>query len=135
MRREAFVQKIEEYNALLGERGKAAATRNQNEPWRQFLNLVMARFPVDVQRDHATQLNDHEGAYRLASELGSRYSIADGILENVGATRLVQNDVRPALRAVQTFGFHLAVLDIRQNSTFHDNAVAQLLVGCGGRRR
>jgi phosphoenolpyruvate carboxylase len=127
----ALLQKIEEYTVLLGERGKAAVGRNQNEPWRQFLNLVMARFPVDVQRDHATQLNDYEGAYCLASELEADIRLLMESLENVGATRLVKNDVFPALRAVQTFGFHLAVLDIRQNSTFHDNAVAQLLVGCG----
>jgi phosphoenolpyruvate carboxylase len=32
---------------------------------------------------------------------------------------------------VQTFGFHLASLDIRQNSRFHDLAVAQLLAAAG----
>ncbi len=127
----ALLDKIEEYTQILGERGKIAAGRNQNEPWRQFLNLVMARFPVDVQRDHATQLNDHEGAYRLASELEADIRLLMSSLEEVGAMRLVENDVQQALRAVQTFGFHLAVLDIRQNSTFHDNAVAQLLASSG----
>lgn len=127
----ALTDKIEEYTVLLGERGKEAAGRNQNEPWRQFLNLVLARFPVDVQRDHATQLNDHEGAYRLASELEVDIRLLMASLEEVGAMRLVENDVQKALRAVQTFGFHLAVLDIRQNSAFHDNAVAQLLVSAG----
>ncbi|MFY7998665.1 MAG: phosphoenolpyruvate carboxylase [Candidatus Kapaibacteriota bacterium] len=127
----ALTDKIAEYTELLGERGQAAAGRNQNEPWRQFLNLVMARFPVDVQRDHATQLNDHEGAYRFASELEADIRLLMSSLEEVGAMRLVENDVQRALRAVQTFGFHLAVLDIRQNSTFHDNAVAQLLTSAG----
>jgi phosphoenolpyruvate carboxylase len=32
---------------------------------------------------------------------------------------------------VQTFGFHLAALDIRQNSQFHEQAVAQLMSAAG----
>ena len=36
------------------------------------------------------------------------------------------------IRSAETFGFHLAVLDIRQNSRFHDLAVAQLLAAAGG---
>ena len=35
------------------------------------------------------------------------------------------------LRAVETFGFHLAQLDIRQNSAYHDEAMAQLLTASG----
>ena len=39
--------------------------------------------------------------------------------------------VGPVIRTVQTFGFHLASLDIRQNSRFHDLAIAQLLAAAG----
>src|SRR5947207_1116124 len=35
------------------------------------------------------------------------------------------------MRLVQTFGFHLASLDVRQNSRFHDLAVEQLLAAAG----
>jgi phosphoenolpyruvate carboxylase len=128
---EALVKRIAEYVELLGERGKAAAGRNQNEELRQFLNLVMARMPVDVQRDHATQLNDHSGAYRFASELEADIHLLMDALTSIGAERLVKQEAHKALRAVQTFGFHLATLDIRQNSSFHDNAVAQLLTSAG----
>ena len=34
-------------------------------------------------------------------------------------------------RIVRTFGFHLAVLDVRQNSNFHDLAISQLLAVAG----
>ncbi|TAE32390.1 MAG: phosphoenolpyruvate carboxylase [Candidatus Kapaibacterium sp.] len=128
---ETLRAKIAEYTELLGERGKAAAARNQNEDIRQFLNLIMARLPVDVQREHATQLNDHTGAYRYASELEADILLLMDALESIGAKRLVEHEVSKTLRAVKTFGFHLAVLDIRQNSAFHDNAVAQLLKSAG----
>ena len=49
----------------------------------------------------------------------------------VGAWRLAEDAVAPVIRAVQTFGFHLASLDIRQNSRFHDLAVAQLQAAAG----
>ena len=39
--------------------------------------------------------------------------------------------VEPVIRAAQAFGFHLAKLDIRQNSRFHDLAVGQLLAAAG----
>ena len=40
----------------------------------------------------------------------------------------------PVIRAVQTFGFHLASLDVRQNSRFHDLAIAQLQAAAGFER-
>ena len=44
---------------------------------------------------------------------------------------MVSQEVDPVIRLVQTFGFHLAVLDIRQNSSFHDQAIEQLLETAG----
>ncbi len=40
-------------------------------------------------------------------------------------------DALPVLRAVDAFGFHLAALDIRQNSRFHDKALGQLMTLAG----
>jgi phosphoenolpyruvate carboxylase len=39
--------------------------------------------------------------------------------------------VGPVIRTVQTFGFHLASLDIRENSRIHELAVAQLMTAAG----
>lgn len=52
-------------------------------------------------------------------------------LIRAGVGRLAQVDVLPVGEIVRTFGFHLAALDIRQNSHFHDLAVAQLLTAAG----
>jgi phosphoenolpyruvate carboxylase len=49
----------------------------------------------------------------------------------VGAWRVAEDAVAPVIRVVQTFGFHLASLDVRENSRFHDLAVAQLLAAAG----
>lgn len=126
-----LMERIDEYIELLGERGQTAVERNPEEPWRQLLNLMVTRLPVDVMRDHATQLNDREGSYRDAWELYKDLEILSHSLENIGAGKLVELEVQKAVRSVQSFGFHLAVLDVRQNSAFHDNAIAQLLVMAG----
>ena len=39
-----------------------------------------------------------------------------------------------AIRQIEVFGFHLAVLDIRQNSARHDEAIEELQVKSGGGR-
>ena len=39
---------------------------------------------------------------------------------------MTRSGVLPVIRLVDVFGFHGAVLNIRQNSAFHDRALAQL---------
>jgi len=53
------------------------------------------------------------------------------VLSEAQATRLVRSDVAPVRRSVEVFGFHLAQLDVRQNSVFHARALSQLLAKAG----
>jgi len=69
--------------------------------------------------------------YRHPRELIADLERLRTALVEVGAGRLARHDVDPVIRAVATFGFHLAALDIRQNSAFHDRALAQLLERAG----
>lgn len=101
----------------LGEAGAAAVARNPDEPWRQYINLLLARLPDD----------DAADPYRDAAELVDDLERLKATLIAIGALRLAEHDVVPVIRVVQAFGFHLAALDIRQNSGFHDRAVAQLM--------
>jgi phosphoenolpyruvate carboxylase len=108
----------------LGEAGATALARNPDEPWRQAVNLMTAGLPpVTGPATGAT----YERASALADDLAR---LADA-LDAIGAGRLVQSDVWPVLRHVRTFGFHLAALDLRQNSAFHDRGLAALLGKAG----
>jgi phosphoenolpyruvate carboxylase len=100
--------------------------RNPDEPWRQFVNLMLARLPID---DDSLVSSDH--TYTTADALQSDLTLLREHLVDVNAERIATQDVDPVLRTVQTFGFHLAALDIRQNSQFHDQAVAQLMSAAG----
>ena len=69
--------------------------------------------------------------YSRPEELTADLQCLHESLIEVGARRIAARDVRPVIRAVETFGFHLAVLDIRQNSRFHDKALGQLMTVAG----
>lgn len=115
---------LHHYADLLGDAGQQALDRNPHEPWRQMVNLMLARLPE-------TAGVPAPGHYTRAAELIADLRLIDESLVAVGATRLARSDVRPLIRSVRVFGFHLAVLDIRQNSAFHDRALAQLLTAAG----
>jgi len=121
----------EKLQAALGERARAVLSTNAAEPWRQYVELLIERVPIEITPYQATQLRPGVGSYEYAAELAADLTtLRDGLIE-VGARRLADSDVRPVLRAVQVFGFHLAQLDVRQNSVFHAKALSQLMSAAG----
>ena len=94
-----------------------ALARNSGEPWRQLVNLMLAR------------LGDAERA--SPQELLADLSLLEHSLQQAGARHVAEIDVRPAAALVRSFGFHLAALDVRQNSAYHDRAIGGLLEAAG----
>jgi phosphoenolpyruvate carboxylase len=121
----AFQAAILARAADLGAAGEAALERNRQEPWRQWCGLCLARLPA--LGGAAAVAPAYAGPGRLLADL----AVLREALEQVGAHRLVRLELAPVERAVEVFGFHLAVLDIRQNSAVHDAALAELLVAAG----
>ncbi|WP_240655344.1 phosphoenolpyruvate carboxylase [Flammeovirga pectinis] len=124
---EALKARIKSMAEELGERGQDALDRNVGEAFRQFVNLCLAKLPVEVKREHAVELQESEFRYRFSVELKSDLELLQATLIEFGAKRLAYSYVNDALRVLDTFGFHLARLDVRQNSDFHDKAISQLL--------
>ena len=117
----------------LGPAGKKALERNPNEPWRQFINIMLARLPrIDSLQEEIRA--EPEPIYQSSTELLSDLHRLYNSLISCGQNRAADYAVQPLMRIVQTFGFHLAVLDVRQNSAFHDKAVEQLLKAAGFQR-
>lgn len=119
-----LLDRIGQVTARVGAAGERAVSRNPHEPWRQLVNLMLARLPQIGTVPEAHQ-------YRHAHDLDDDLRLLQQSLEAAGAHRLARSDVEPVRRLVQCFGFHLAVLDVRQNSAFHDRAVNQLLAAAG----
>jgi phosphoenolpyruvate carboxylase len=122
---------IQTTTELIGEPAQAALQRNLHEPWRQMINLILLRLPLEISGTETLHMQDEVYNYRFASELAQDIQTLSTSLLDVGAHRIAQLDVLPIMRMVQTFGFHMASLDIRQNSRVHDLALAQLLTAAG----
>lgn len=127
---EFFSSELEGMINHTGEAGKNAAARNPKEPWRQFVNLMQVRLPID-ESDHPVDPAEKPYFYDTPAELRHDLEILFDSLSSVNARRIAKSDVEPLLRKTESFGFHLAALDIRQNSAFHDAALGQLMEASG----
>jgi phosphoenolpyruvate carboxylase len=126
-----LVDVVRELAESLGESGREALTRNPGEPWRQFVNLVLKKLPAGMTAGDAKPMGERARHYGSAFELERDLNLLRELLIEAGASRLALADVQPVLRVVQCFGFHLACLDVRQNSRVHELAVAQLMSSAG----
>lgn len=97
-------------------------TRFDDEPWRRLAALMALRL-----RGQAEGEDGYTSPAALAADidlLGSSLLAADCELAE-------EQYLRPLRHKLDVFGFHLAALDIRQNSEFHDKAIGQLLSASG----
>jgi len=101
----------------LGKSGKLISKRHREEPWRAFCHLLGEWV---VQDEEATP-----------EKLREYIELIEDSLSEVGCVRLGAQFIQPLKRMLDVFGFHLASLDIRQNSAFHDTAAEEILVAAG----
>lgn len=111
----------------LGEAGAKAVARNPRSPYRQFVNLVIARLENTRQEKRTLE----GGYYNNALELQADLKQLRRALHDIGAQRIAQERLFDIERQVRCFGFHLVKLDIRQNSAYHEKAMSQILTAAG----
>ena len=125
-----FRDRLEQLRTLTGQAGVAGLERNPQEPWRQYVNLMLTRLPVDESGNPLLELAE-DYYYRKAEELQEDLDILSDSLVEINGRRIVRVDVEPIVRKVASLGFHMASLDVRQNSRFHDAALSQLMQAAG----
>jgi len=118
-----LLQRITTYTSAMGEDGEEAIQRNPQEPWRQFTNLLLLRLDRAGEKEHL--------GYEDATEIAEDLEIMRESLIRVGARRVWWEYLFPIERMVRSFGFHLARLDVRQNSAYHEKAITQMLIASG----
>jgi len=115
----------------LGTKGEEAYSRNRGEAFRQYVSLINTKLPVDTRRGHATEIMEYPGCYVSSKQLVEDLKILQRAMRDYGAVTVANDEIHQAIRIVETFGFYLANLDVRQNSAFHDKAIEQLLQVAG----
>ena len=98
-----------------------------NEAFRQYLSFLIAKLPVTVHEGEAWEMREDSISYKYPLVLIKDLEILKSGLVAFGASEIAFTDVNEIIRIVNTFGFHLAKLDIRQNSRYHDLALSQLM--------
>jgi len=109
--------------AMVGAEGERRTQAHRQEPWRQFAALMRMRV--------AAAREGREGGYVVQAEVAADLALLRQSLHDVGASRLATQDVLPVERIFSVFGLHLAALDVRQNSDFHDRALSQIMEAAG----
>ncbi|MGN7977104.1 phosphoenolpyruvate carboxylase [Microbacterium sp. 22195] len=99
----------------------AIAKRSPDEPHRRVV-LSLAH------RVHATRVGDDD-AYSAPEELLADLRTVQSSLAAAGATRHAFGGVQHLIWQVETYGFHLTELEVRQHSQVHAEALAELDAG------
>jgi phosphoenolpyruvate carboxylase len=111
----------------LAERSPDRSPHRAAEPYRRVIAGVQARLAAT-----ATALQgepppaDGADAYAEPAALASDLLAVHRSLAANGSALLARGRLRDLRRAVDVFGFHLASLDLRQNSDVHERTVAEL---------
>lgn len=104
------------------EAAEAATISAPNEPHKQVMMLIARRIS-------ATRTRNADLAYGDPDELIKDLSIVQKSLHAAGALRQAFGSVQTLLWQVETFGFHLAELEVRQHSAVHAKALAECEAG------
>jgi len=116
---QTLVQRRETYAGWFPEVAGAVPPRHADMGYRVFLALVTARIDATLQdAQHA-----YPGPDGLASDVGL---VAESLLEHQGEHAGLFG-VRRLMRRVRTFGFHMAVLDVRQDARELREVAAEIL--------
>ncbi len=119
----------------LAEHSTDHSPQRADEPYRRALSGIYARLAATAR--HLDQVEPvrheigHAAAYATPEALRADLKILSNSLKLNGSANLAGGRLRRLLRAVQVFGFHLAPIDLRQNSEVHARSVAELLAGAG----
>ncbi|MEJ6006763.1 phosphoenolpyruvate carboxylase [Paucibacter sp. AS339] len=115
----------------LAERSPDRNEHRMDEPYRRALTGMYARAAATLQQLTGTEALRHAVApqqpYGSPDELLADLRVIEASLRSHHADALIAPRLKPLMRAIRVFGFHLATLDLRQSSDQHEAVVAELL--------
>ncbi len=114
-----LLRRADEYARRFPKAADRLKSRHADMPYRRFCALVSARLA-------ATEQDKREG-YDDADEFLADLRLVEASLQSHRGEHAGAFAVRRLRRRAQAFGFHLATLDLRQESTQHDLALAEVL--------
>ncbi|MCK9489171.1 MAG: phosphoenolpyruvate carboxylase [Xanthomonadales bacterium] len=111
----AVLERLDDYRERLPAAAAQLRPRHADQPYRQLLQLIGAR------------LEDPAEGYADAQALLADLHLINDSLRQHRGSHAGGFALQRLLRKVATFGFHLATLDIRQDASVHEAALAGVL--------
>ncbi len=116
--RRALAAALAEHPDLLAE----ISARSPGEPYRAYLLYMTERLA-------ATRTRDLDLAYAGVADFLADLRLVQSSLAETGAVRQAYGELQHLIWQAETFGFHLAGLEVRQHSRVHAQALAELRSG------
>jgi phosphoenolpyruvate carboxylase len=115
----------------LADRSPDRNEHRQDEPYRRALTGIYARLAATLRLLSGGEAARHavipQDPYLSAQAFQDDLRTIEQSLDQQGCGALAQLRLKPLIRAVEVFGFHLATVDLRQSSDQHELAIADLL--------
>ncbi|MGY4369262.1 phosphoenolpyruvate carboxylase [Bradyrhizobium sp. LB1.3] len=126
----AHLADVSEELRTLAERSPDTSPHRSGEPYRLSVSGIYARLTATAEKldVEITRRPVGKGApYDSVRELKADLDVLHRSLISNNARVIARGRLRLLRRAVDCFGFHLARLDIRQNSAVHERTIAELM--------
>ena len=111
--------------------GEEIAARNPGEIFRQYLVCMLRRLEVMIRATDRGDTSPDPAAYASADALIADLRLLESELEEGGRHEIVQLYVRPVRREVEAFRFSTVRLDVRENTTKLNAALAAIRRAAG----
>lgn len=127
-----FMESLEGDGSIASAVFRGSADRFETEPYRRKLYIMRYRLQETLNTVRR-RLNGENAvlpgssAYASAAELHADLRLIRDSLVSHGDANVAAGHLTDLIRLVETFGFHLFHLDVRQESTVHSRAVAEIL--------
>ena len=115
----AITEKINEYRSVFQQAYHAVPSRHRDMPYRVLLRLVQQR----LQSTYDDDVFPYEKVAQFRNDI---QIIADSLSNNKGEHAGLFT-IRRLLRRIDTFGFHLVTLDVRQDAEVHRRVIGECL--------
>ncbi len=116
---QSMLDKIDEYRGIFPNAYHAVPARHRDMPYRVFLRLIQQRLQ--------STYDDDVFPYETVDQLIDDVQLVAGSLKENKGEQAGMFSVQRLLRRINTFGFHMVTLDIRQDSEVHRNVVGECL--------
>lgn len=126
----AHLADVSEELRALAKRSPDPSPHRSGEPYRLAVSGIYARLTATAARLEVETTRRPVGeaaSYASVSEFRADLDVLDRSLIANNSGVIARGRLRLLRRAVDCFGFHLACLDMRQNSAVHERTVAELL--------